>query len=290
MTVRSRASFLQPRGSAGHSPRSAGMLMLGVSLVCVGLLCGCPQSDDASQPITSSSGPPEGYDPYAYYNVGEIVFLDDVVSNAEAEPEIVEIAFQDVDGKEHPVREYVQDRHVVLVVTRGNTNPVCPYCTTQTARLINRYDDITSRGAEVLVVYPVQSPNDKEQLNTFLSSTKEKLDDPKQAVPFPVLFDIELKGVTELGIRQDLSKPATYLIDRDGVVRFAYVGAHRADRPSVEALIKELDRLPQPSSESSGSDDSPTPDSSASAETPEGDPGAPSSTEDSGQDESSNES
>jgi hypothetical protein len=75
-----------------------------------------------------------------------------------------------------------------------------------------------------------------------------------------VLLDVELKGVDQLGIRKDLSKPATYIVDPAGNLRYAYVGEHIADRPSVAALLAEVGKsLPLETStvESSVSEDQP---------------------------------
>ena len=58
-----------------------------------------------------------------------------------------------------------------------------------------------------------------------------------------VVLDIELKAVDSLGIRKDLSKPATYILDKAGHVRFAYVGKSLSDRPSIKAILKQLDTL-----------------------------------------------
>ena len=54
---------------------------------------------------------------------------------------------------------------------------------------------------------------------------------------------IDLTAVDALGIRADLSKPATYILDKQGEVRFAYVGRDLADRPSVKALLDQLDQI-----------------------------------------------
>jgi peroxiredoxin len=183
-------------------------------------------------------------DPYgSYYGVGEIKFLDTVQSNAQLDPGIASLSFLTPDGREMNLSEYVGNRQVVLVVTRGNTNPVCPYCTTQTARLIASYDQFQQRGTEIVVVYPVQAQADQARLEEFLKVTRSKLDDPHRPVPFPVVLDIELKAVDQLGIRKDLSKPATYVVDHEGNVRFAHVGEHWADRPSVRAVLDQLDAL-----------------------------------------------
>ncbi len=183
-------------------------------------------------------------DPYgSYYGVGEIKFLDTVQSNAELDPGIASLSFLTPDGREMSLSEYVGSQQVVLVITRGNTNPVCPYCTTQTARLISSYDQFQQRGTEIVIVYPVQSQDDQARLEEFLKVTRSKLADPNRPVPFPVVLDIELKAVDSLGIRKDLSKPATYVIDEEGKVRFAYVGNHWADRPTAQAVLDQLDAL-----------------------------------------------
>lgn len=72
---------------------------------------------------------------------------------------------------------------------------------------------------------------------------------------FPVVLDVELKAVDRLGIRKDLSKPATYIIDRDGRVRFAYVGANIADRPGVDAIVAQLDQIVGGESDASTSEE-----------------------------------
>jgi peroxiredoxin len=179
-----------------------------------------------------------------YYTPGEIKFLDSVQSNAEPDQGVASLDFIDRDGRPVSLSDLTSLKPVVLVITRGNTTPICPYCSTQTARLIADYDQFTQRGAEVVVVYPVAATSDVEHLDVFLANVRTLLGDPNRQVPFPVWFDIELKAVDQLGIRKDLSKPATYIIDHAGQVRFAYVGAHLADRPSNTALLAQIDQLP----------------------------------------------
>lgn len=178
-----------------------------------------------------------------YYTPGEIRFLDSVQSNAELAQGIAALGFVDADGMPVALSDLTRIKPVVLVITRGNTNPICPYCSTQTARLIAEYDQFVQRGVEVAVVYPVAAADDAERLDAFLANVRTLLGDPSRQVPFPIWFDIELKAVDQLGIRKDLSKPATYIIDQAGQVRFAYVGAHLADRPSNQALLTQIDLL-----------------------------------------------
>jgi len=180
------------------------------------------------------------------YPVGEIKFQDDAPSNTTVAESITSLMFTRPAGGEVSLQDFVKEKTVVLVVTRGNTNPICPYCSTQTARLIGAYDDFVQRGVEIVVVYPVESAADSPALDKFLAASLEKLNDPHRPVPFPVLLDVELHAIDQLGIRKNLSKPATYIIDRTGEVKYAYVGNHLADRPSVSALLKQLDQLTTP--------------------------------------------
>ena len=177
----------------------------------------------------------------AYDYSDSINFLDDLTSNQSPGEDLRSFTFVDVDGKSSTPEELAPGKRIVLVVTRGNTDPICPYCTTQTSRLIANYDQFKSRGAEVMVVYPIEHQDDAQRLDAFLERSRGMLADPAREVPFPILLDVELKAVDKLGIRQDLSKPATYILDADGSVRFAYVGARLNDRPSIAAMIKELD-------------------------------------------------
>lgn len=199
------------------------------------LSAGCGRSASTGAPAANSG-----------YAVGEINFLDDAPPNTQVEQPITSLSFTRPDGAEVSLQDFVGQKTVVLVITRGNSGAICPYCSTQTARLVAAYDEFAARGAEVVVVYPVEKAADSPHLDAFLAASRTILNDPNRPIPFPVLLDVELHAIDQLGIRKNLSKPATYIIDRAGEVRYAYVGGHLADRPSVKALLKQLDQLPAP--------------------------------------------
>lgn len=181
--------------------------------------------------------------PKSYASV--IKFVDNPKTNAELDPQISELKFVGLDGKEHGLEQYRGNKHVVLVITRGDIRLVCPYCTSQTARLIENYKKISEREAEVVLVYPVRNSEDEKGLDKLLAAVRETLDDDEAKVPFPICFDPERRAVKQLKIEESLSKPATYIIDRSGKVRFAYVGHFASDRPSVDAILKQLDAINQ---------------------------------------------
>lgn len=223
------------------------VLILGLAVVFGG--CGLSgDSVDSTQPgsaVAEGVGDSAYGDGYAsYYGAGEIKFLNDVQSNVDlARSGAAAISFVDLDGNDAPLETFYRDRDVVLVITRGNTNPICPYCSTQTANLISSYQSFLDRSAEVVLVYPIEAMADQPRLDAFLEDARNRLSDSSQPVPFPVLIDPGLAGVERLGIRADLARPAAYIVDRDGNVRFGYVGADVSDRPSVELLLAQLDEL-----------------------------------------------
>lgn len=181
-----------------------------------------------------------------------IQFKDKVQSQTIGDESIGDFIFTDINGNETSLKEYLGKKSVVLVVTRGFAGSVCLYCATQTSRLLSNYSQFAKRDAEVVVVFPIETPEDSRRHRDFVVSVKNNLDTPIEKIPFPIVLDVQLKVVDQLGIRKDLSKPATYILDRQGQTRFAYVGESLADRPSVKALLEQLDMLKQEAADDSG--------------------------------------
>ena len=190
--------------------------------------------------------PPAGYGQVTggyFEDYRSIKFKEGVQSNVAADGSIGDLTFTDINGNETSLKDYLGKKHVVLIVTRGFNGAICLYCATQTSRMLTNYAKFSQRDAEVIVAFPVLSAEDSQRHRDFAVSVKNKLDTPVEKIPFPIVLDVELKAVDHLGIRKDLSKPATYILDKQGQTRFAYVGESLADRPSVQALLDQLDAL-----------------------------------------------
>lgn len=202
----------------------------------VSLLAGCGK--EPAPPAGNSQFTGSYFEDYR-----KIQFKDDVRSNVAADGSIGDLIFTDINGNEASLKDYLGKKHVVLIVTRGFNGSICLYCSTQTSRMLTNYAKFSQREAEVIIVFPVLTPDDSIRHRDFAVTVKNKLDTPVEKIPFPIVLDVELKAVDHLGIRKDLSKPATYILDKQGQTRFAYVGDSLADRPSVKALLDQLDAL-----------------------------------------------
>jgi peroxiredoxin len=128
---------------------------------------------------------------------------------------------------------------VVLVFTEGFSGMLCPFCKTQTSRLVANYEKFAALNAEVLVVYPGERDHLKEFIEAAQNGDKEQVD----AVPFPIVLDPKLSAVKHFDISSKLAHPSTYVIDKQGNVQLAYVGKDMSpDRPSIKALLETLER------------------------------------------------
>ncbi|MEM8667848.1 MAG: redoxin domain-containing protein [Planctomycetota bacterium] len=152
------------------------------------------------------------------------------------------LTFTDQDGNEVKLADVMTRDYLVLVVTRGWYGGICIYCASQTSRWARRFDELEPYNAQLVVIFPTENADD----NVHIEDLDKKIINgkiPNEDVPFPVLLDVNLKGVDQLGIRAVLAKPSTYIIDRNGRVRFAYVGESVADRPTVDSILDQLAQL-----------------------------------------------
>lgn len=69
-------------------------------------------------------------------------------------------------------------------------------------------------------------------------------------LPFPLLSDADLTAIDAYGVRhhdepkgRQIARPAIFLLDRMGVVRYAYVGEHERDRPALGTILLGLETI-----------------------------------------------
>ncbi len=196
---------------------------------------------------------------------GDLVqFPDSVQSNAQPDAsQIANLTLTRSDGSSVKISDLAEGKNVLLVVSRGLVGSLpttaddadsaeaaggksfCIYCSTQTSRLVANYAKFQERNTEVVVIFPVARSSDANELQNFAAKVQGK-GKTSDDFPFPIVLDVALMVVDALGIRDDLSKPASYIFDSQGQLRFGYVGQSMSDRPSVQALLEQLDRINQP--------------------------------------------
>lgn len=187
------------------------------------------------------------------FNPATFAFNDQAETNCPLDGcDVESLEFAGIDGRPLDLKPFLGQKNVVLVVTRGNTSGsgqgpyhrnICLYCATQTSRLIANYPAFQDQDAEVVVVFPLRqadgaSPGESGPIVRFREALNQT--GATAPPPFPLVLDVGLRAVERLGIRDDLSKPATYIVDKQGQVRFAHVGATIADRPSVRSMLDQL--------------------------------------------------
>lgn len=70
-------------------------------------------------------------------------------------------------------------------------------------------------------------------------------------LPFPLLSDSGRDVVRAYGVNHPFgldfslrtARPSVFLVDRNGVIRFIYVGSHKWDRPDLEGLMQAAANL-----------------------------------------------
>lgn len=197
-------------------------------------LAGCDSSD--------AGRPKSAYDSRPPLERLAAQFRDQPEPNRTVASGQVPLTFVDRDGKTVNLDDYKGKSNVVLVVVKGMPQSpggvFCPGCLAQMNALVANHPEFKKRDAEVLVVYPGAA----DTVADFLANAKVA-GDGRPACPVPLLLDKDLAACRQLDILGDLAKPSTYVLDRNGNVVYAFVGEGTTDRPSVKALLAQLDRV-----------------------------------------------
>jgi peroxiredoxin len=128
-----------------------------------------------------------------------------------------------------------------LFFVRGNW---CPFCTRQAEELVGYYRQMTDLGAKIVFVTPKPVETTRRVAEFF------KLE-------FDYWFDENLQASKQLGLLlpggvpdsyraeydKDTMWPATFIIDGEGIIRFAKLSRLIVDRPNPKELLRLLERL-----------------------------------------------
>ena len=190
------------------------------------------------------------------------IFDEDTMRQAEsgladkalkAGDEAPDFCLTDQLGREMCLSEILKDSNVVLSFYRGGW---CPYCSLELKALQDALPEILDAGGIVVAVSP--------------QSVKESVNSARSAeLTFPVLSDNGLKAASKYGLVYELSEnlrpiyqdleinlpeinaggtcelpvPATFVISKDGIIRYAFADADYKKRPDTDEILKTLKQL-----------------------------------------------
>lgn len=162
-------------------------------------------------------------------------------------------AFSGVDLQGNVVnsKDLLKQGEVVLVFYRGVW---CPYCTKHLAVLQDSLGELTSRGAQLVVITPEQPSFIKETISKS-GATFSILSDPQYQImeDFGVAFHLSKETVPRYfnivvnktrksnGNEEDvLPVPATFVIGQDGKVVYRHFDTDYTKRASVSSILEYL--------------------------------------------------
>lgn len=99
------------------------------------------------------------------------------------------------------------------------------------------YERIAALDTELLFI----NPEDLDQTRDFVAKSKVT----REELSFPVLADPDRTIPTKFKIQKATDKgteviPTAFIIDKEGILRFKYVGSDPFDRPSTDSLVEIL--------------------------------------------------
>jgi len=159
----------------------------------------------------------------------------------------------DQNGNTLQLSEMVKDSSVILVFYRGYW---CPYCTKHLAAFVDELSAIQSKGAKVIAIAPEGSDNRAKTVKStglpisFISDSDNNIM-KKYGVAFKVneaynnKFKNWQKGlltISEANGQEEayLPIPATYIIAKDGTVKWSHFDPNYANRSSVADIVNNL--------------------------------------------------
>lgn len=145
-----------------------------------------------------------------------------------------------LDDKVVELKTLTAKHPVLLIVLRGWPGYQCPICSRQVNDYVGKAADFAAQGVQVLMVYPGPADQLKTHAQEFLASKEWPAD-------FLYVIDPDYTFTNAYGLRWDAPKetayPSTFIIDRQGRVRFAHVSKSHGDRVDAAAAKAALSVL-----------------------------------------------
>jgi peroxiredoxin len=145
-----------------------------------------------------------------------------------------------LDGAPVTLSKELAQGPVVLIVGRGWVGYQCPFCNRQFGDFLKHARQIEDLGARVVWVYPGPADEIDKRAREF---TADRSFPPN----FRFVLDPDYAFTVTYALRWDAPNetayPATFVIDRGGIVRYALVSRTHAGRAPAADVLKALAQL-----------------------------------------------
>ena len=161
-----------------------------------------------------------------------------------------EFTAKDQDGKTISLKQALKKGPVVMLFYRGQW---CPFCNKQLSHFSDSLPMLTAKGATILAIAPETAENVKKTVEKTKSSFPV-LEDAGLAImkSYKVNFAVDEMTVTKYkgyGIDFDVANgsnganlpvPATYIIGKDGIIKYVFFNTDYRKRASVQDILNNL--------------------------------------------------
>jgi thioredoxin-dependent peroxiredoxin len=149
-----------------------------------------------------------------------------------------EFRLKRLDGDAVTLSGLTKESPVVVVVLRGYPGYQCPLCSKQVGRFLAAASKLKDAGARVVMIYPGPSDDLQQRAEEFLA-------DQKLPEGFHLLLDPDYAFTESWNLRWDApmetAYPSTFVVGKDGRVKFAKVSRTHGGRASVEEVLRALE-------------------------------------------------
>lgn len=157
---------------------------------------------------------------------------------------------KDQNGKTVNLKQALKNGPVVMLFYRGQW---CPFCNKQLSHFSDSLQMLIAKGAAVLAITPETEENVKKTVEKTKSSFPI-LEDEGMAIMkmYKVNFAVDENTITKYkgygidfdkangGNGANLPVPATYIIGKDGIVKYVFFNTDYRKRASVQDIINNL--------------------------------------------------
>lgn len=166
-------------------------------------------------------------------------------------PGIGEI-FPDILLGNNKISEWTRSGPLLLIVYRGGW---CPYCIKQLKEIQAKHESLLAKKITVIAISP-ETSNEVKKTASKNGLTFKLISDKDGGLlrSMGLIFKVDDKVASEyksLGIdlatsqgnqKQELPIPATYLIDKNRKIQFAFIDADYTVRPSIDKILESINR------------------------------------------------